>query len=128
MYSRPTIYAVAFDGTLHDGRYPNIGVPNFSLIEKIIGYKKRGCSVILWTCRDGKELEDAVRFCKSYGIELDAVNDNTDYVKKQYGCNPRKVIADVYIDSKSYRPKVSDGTKEVKQKEVKHSPASCVVF
>ena len=49
-------------------------------------------------------LTRAVEFCRCYGLEFDAVNDNTEELKRAYGTNPRKIGADYYIDDKALPP------------------------
>ena len=70
------IYAVDFDGTLHDKEYPELGEPNIDLIEYLIRRQQSGDKIILWTCREGKKLEEAVMYCRAHGLNPDAVNDN----------------------------------------------------
>lgn len=107
--------AVDFDGTLHSGSYPFIGNPNLDLIQKLIEGRKNGDKVILWTCREDALLETAVEWCKTYGLEFDAVNDNLpgDHA------NPRKIFADVYIDDRALpreRFRMGSGRKVPKMK------------
>lgn len=102
--SHPTTYAVDFDGTLCENAYPEIGAPNLPLIDKLISRRRLGAKVILWTCREGELLTRAVEFCRCYGLEFDAVNDNTEELKRAYGTNPRKIGADYYIDDKAMPP------------------------
>ena len=104
-----TVYAVDFDGTLCESIYPGIGAPNMGLILHLIKRRSQGNKVILWTCRTGNRLTDAVEFCRKYGLEFDAVNENVAQTLEQYGTesrkiwgnDPRKVAADVYIDDKA---------------------------
>lgn len=102
--SHPTTYAVDFDGTLCENAYPEIGAPNLPLIDKLISRRRLGAKVILWTCREGELLTRAVEFCRCYGLEFDAVNDNTEELKRAYGTNPHKIGADYYIDDKAMPP------------------------
>lgn len=97
------IYAVDFDGTLCTENWPEIGEPNTALIRRLIALKAQGNELILWTMREGKTLEQAVAWCKRHGLTFDAVNDNIERLKEQYGNNPRKVFADVYIDDHNER-------------------------
>ena len=60
------IIAVDFDGTLCTDCFPKIGQPNTALIELLQGLKQQGRQIILWTCRCGNQLEEAVE-CR-YGI------------------------------------------------------------
>ena len=55
-----TIYAVDFDGTLCESEFPEIGSPNIELINHLIELRHQGDKVILWTCRVGERLENAV--------------------------------------------------------------------
>lgn len=96
------IYAVDFDGTLNlAGTYPELGEPNIELISYMRERRQAGDKVILWTCREGSLLKSAVKFCKNYGLEFDAVNDNLRENTQCFGNNSRKVFADYYIDDRN---------------------------
>ena len=58
-------------------------------------------SAVVYLHNDGAR---AVEFCRCYGLEFDAVNDNTEELKRAYGTNPRKIGADYYIDDKAMPP------------------------
>ena len=98
------IIAVDFDGTLCIDSYPNIGFPNLPLIFLLKQMKAQDKKIILWTCRCGRYLAEAVNQCENFGLEFDAVNDNVEEIVKKYGSNSRKIYADVYIDDKSCFP------------------------
>lgn len=98
------IYAVDFDQTLAFGTWPNTEKPNVSLINKLIEKQKRGDKIILWTCRTGKELSEAVELCKGNGLTFDSVNENLPEMIDLYANDCRKIGADVYIDDKSVTP------------------------
>lgn len=85
------------DGTLSYGNYPECGKPNMRLIEWLKERKANGDKLILWTCRHDEPLEKAVEWCKCYGLEFDAVNENLPEMIEKYG-DSRKVGADFYID------------------------------
>ena len=74
------IIAVDFDGTLCENRYPEIGEPNEELIKYLIKRQVDGDKLILWTCRCGDILEQAVNWCHDHGLVFDAVNDNGQMV------------------------------------------------
>ena len=93
------IVAVDFDGTL---QMPN-GQANLPLFEMLRSCQQKGGSVILWTCRSGKSLMEAVRFCAEHGLRFDCVNENTKQAVCALGSNPRKIYADLYIDDKAMR-------------------------
>lgn len=94
------IYAVDYDGTLCEEVEHGLGEMNTSLIQRLISQKEKGDQIILWTCREGDRLNEAICRCKNEGLDFDAVNDNVLSIKK-WGLNPRKVFAHYYIDDKS---------------------------
>lgn len=98
------IIAVDFDGTLCYATWPEVGAPNIKLINDLIDMQKAGDKIILWTCREGIALENAIRWCKEYNLEFDAINDNLAEQVKLYGNNSRKICCDMYIDDKSCIP------------------------
>ena len=100
----PTIIAVDFDGTLCEQCWPEIGKPNIRLIGELIYRKSMGDKLILWTCRAGEQLDNAVKWCKEYGLVFDSVNDNLPEIVNLYGSNSRKITADIYIDDRSMQP------------------------
>lgn len=95
------VIAVDFDGTLCKDSYPNIGEPNETLIRYLLDEQKRGSKLILWTCRCGKYLDEAVSWCLKHSLKFDAVNDNIPEATEFFGSNSRKVFAHVYIDDKN---------------------------
>ena len=112
-----TIYAVDFDGTLCESVFPGIGNPNIALISHLIKRRKQGNKIILWTCRVGDRLQEAVEWCKVYGLEFDAINENLPEMIEQWGNESRKVFADVYIDDKAVnKPKYCIPYKSLKTK------------
>lgn len=96
------VVAVDFDGVLFVEAYPDIGSPIAENIELIKTLKKAGAKIILWTCRNGKSLEHALRLCWLHGLSFDAVNDNLPETKLKYGGDTRKVSADIYWDDHGY--------------------------
>lgn len=98
------IYAVDFDGTLCENAYPEIGKPNIPLILHFKTIKAMGHKLILWTCREGELLTQAVEWCKQWGLEFDAVNENLPELIKKFGNDCRKIGADYYCDDRNYMP------------------------
>ena len=90
------VVAVDFDGTItKDNKFPEaIGVVRDGCKETI-EYIRQNNKVVIWTCRCGKYLDEAVEFLKANGIEVDGVN--TDI----YPATDRKIMADIYIDDKN---------------------------
>ena len=104
MNNRGLIIAVDFDGTLCKSIWPGLGPPNAQLIRKLLALQSKGARLILWTCREGTKLEDALKWCEEYGLVFDAVNDNLPEMKGLYAGNSRKICCDYYIDDKSCLP------------------------
>lgn len=94
------IIAVDFDGTLHTGTYPNIGEPRPGAEEYMKKLKADGHYLIIWTCREGDVLLEAINWLLSQNIPFDRVNDHELENKAKYGGTTRKVYADLYIDDK----------------------------
>ena len=95
------IIAVDFDGTLCENRWPKIGKPNMELIEYLIEEQRIGSRVILWTCRSGSELHEAILWCERHGLRFDGVNCNMpDAIDMFGGSDPRKIFAHEYIDDR----------------------------
>ena len=92
--------AVDFDGTIVEHQYPEIGKEKLFAFQTLKELEKRGARIILWTFRTGKELENAVNFCRQNGVEFYAVNKN--YPEEvQDETVSRKIDADIYIDDKN---------------------------
>ena len=92
--------AVDFDGTIVEHRYPAIGKEILFSIETLKLLQEKGCQLIMWTYRSGKELDEAVEFCRSRGLEFYAVNKN--YPEEVYNESiSRKVNADIFIDDRN---------------------------
>lgn len=89
------VIAVDFDGTLtFESKYPVTGELNMKAIDVVKELKKENI-LILWTCRENEELQEAIDLCKNVGLCFDYVNENIE------GRNSRKVWADIYLDDKA---------------------------
>lgn len=102
--------AVDYDGTLFEGMYPELGAPRLDVIAKTKEFIEAGAEVALWTCREGKSLQEAITRCKEHGLVFCAINDNTpaqheyNRVNKMHGKEAfaqRKIYADLYVDDKA---------------------------
>ena len=98
------IIAVDFDGTLCFSNWPELGEPNKRLIEYLRSWRKCGNKLILWTCRAGDALENAVSWCREQGLDFDAINDNLPETVAFYGNNSRKISCDYYVDDRAILP------------------------
>lgn len=92
--------AVDFDGTLVEHQYPDIGKDMIFAFETLRELQKNGALLILWTFRAGTELDEAVKYCRTKGIEFYAINRN--YPEEIFDESvSRKINADVFIDDKN---------------------------
>ena len=64
--------------------------------------KSRGVIFILWTCRSGSKLEEAIEYCSNHGIPIDYVNENVPWLIEAWGNDCRKIYADYYVDDLNY--------------------------
>ena len=99
MYTR--VIAVDFDGTLCENKFPEIGEARWHVINELLNRQCNGWKIILWTCREGKLLQDALDASAKWGILYDAVNDSLASWKEQFGNNPRKIGATEYWDDRA---------------------------
>ena len=92
--------AVDFDGTIVEHKFPEIGKEKTFAIQTLRQLQQEGHRIILFTSREGEDLEQAVAFCRERGLEFYAVNGH----QPEDAMFPRqtaKVIADVYIDDRN---------------------------
>jgi hypothetical protein len=92
--------AVDFDGTIVEHEYPGIGKEKLFAFQTLKELEKLGARLILWTFRTGKELDEAVEYCRKSGIEFYAVNKNYPEEILDETVS-RKIDADIYIDDKN---------------------------
>lgn len=96
------IIAIDFDGVLCKNEFPRIGEPIYDVISLTRQLIDRGHEVILWTSRNGEELDNAVEWCNNYGLHFCAINapapSNQAEYKDKYPTESRKIYADIYID------------------------------
>ena len=93
--------AVDFDGTIVEHKYPAIGKELLFAFDTLKQLQKQGHQLILWTFREGKELKEAVQYCKENGIEFYAVNKS--YPEEIFipGKSSRKIDVDLFIDDRN---------------------------
>ena len=68
------VLAVDFDGTICHSVYPDATDINLTAIDVLKRFRNHGGEIILWTCRKGQALDNAVKACLNAGLEFDAVN------------------------------------------------------
>ena len=107
------ILAVDFDGTVSLGQYPNTGPVNIRLVQFLKQRKQMGDKLILWTCREGTSLQNAIDFCRLNELEFDAINDNLPEIIEKYGANSRKISCDYYIDDRAMAGEIFERIPEI---------------
>jgi hypothetical protein len=109
------ILAVDFDGLLCENEYPKIGKANDKAIEYFKMRREEGDKLILWTCRKGIYLNNAIAWCRKRGLEFDAVNENLPEMVKAFHGDTRKIFANEYFDDRNVifnRKMLKDSQKE----------------
>ncbi len=104
MKKRKFVIAVDFDGTICENKYPMIGKLKNGVrevINKLVD--NDNCEIIIWTCREGEYLKDAIFFLTENSIPYHYLNDNCNWAKEEFSnnANCRKVYADLYVDDKA---------------------------
>lgn len=65
------IIAVDFDGTFADTDATKIYSANRKLIDYLRQRRAEGDKLILWSCREGERLREAVKWCREQGLEFE---------------------------------------------------------
>lgn len=98
--------AVDFDGTLVNNDFFDITGPIQNNIDMVLDLKRimegKGFRVvmILWTCRAGSVLDNAVSYLKTIDFPVDYVNENPECPE----FSVKKIYANVYIDDRAFNP------------------------
>ena len=95
------IIAIDFDGTIVENNFPKIGDERLFATETLKMLIKDRHQLILWTCREGRLLDEAINWCKERGVEFWAINKDfpeEDITKNQQFS--RKIKADIFIDDR----------------------------
>ncbi|AYP68632.1 hypothetical protein EalM132_00120 [Exiguobacterium phage vB_EalM-132] len=98
------IIGVDFDGTITTER--DMGhtlVLRDNCKECLTWLHNRGVHLVLWTCRTGNALEEALEFLNDHEMShlFVAINDQIPSVVEMYPDTARKLGADFYIDDKN---------------------------
>lgn len=94
------IIAIDFDGTIVEDCFPKIGNLKPGAKDAINDMNEAGHTIIIWTCRSGINLLNAIEFLAKEGIGYHHINQSCPENVKLYGCDTRKVYADIYVDDK----------------------------
>lgn len=100
--------AIDFDGCLCTDAYPAIGEPIWPVIYRAKAEQRAGAGLILWTCREGQILRDAIAACEGWGLTFDSINESLPDWIEAFGTQPRKVGASEYWDDKAASIPVAD--------------------
>jgi hypothetical protein len=117
------IFAIDFDGTIIEDKFPAMGDQRPLACDTIRRLQSDGHKFILWTCRCGPQLVEALMWLTDNGILPDAVNCN---VIATPGWGIPKIYADVYLDDRSFP--AFTGWEAVREKYLKIKstvPCSC---
>ncbi len=101
MMLTPLKIAVDFDGTIVEHRYPEIGKEILFAFDTLKALQKQKHQLILWTYRSGKELDEAVEYCRQNGIEFYAINNSYPEEEFDEDFSSRKIEADLFIDDRN---------------------------
>lgn len=93
--------AVDFDGTIVEDRYPEIGKERPFAIATLKQLSKDGHKLVLWSVREGKRLEQAVKWCEERGVRFFAVNRDYEDDELTSMHHSHKVKADIFIDDRN---------------------------
>lgn len=104
------IFAIDFDGTIVENKFPDIGNPNPGAIETIKALLENGHKVFLWTMRgrarspkDRDTLGEALSWLSENGIKI-------PFRSPAQFSTSQKQFAHVYIDDASFgAPKTENG-------------------
>ncbi|MCQ2249468.1 MAG: hypothetical protein MJZ66_00015 [Bacteroidales bacterium] len=93
--------AVDFDGTVVTDAYPEVGKPLPFALQTLKELSKEH-QIILWTCRVGHYLDDAVKLLEDGGVKLYAINKNFPDEETSGSHFMRKIDADMFIDDRNF--------------------------
>lgn len=92
------VIAIDFDGTITDETpYPITGKIRPEAV-RVIKRLQKEYDCVLWTCRWGADLTEAINLLAWSGLVFEYINE----VPYDYRGSQRKIRADIYIDNKGY--------------------------
>lgn len=102
----PYIIAIDFDGCIATGAWPDID--NGELIEETVNRMFEQIErvpetvFVLWTCREGEYLRDAIEFCVAMELPIKHFNENHPSIFSWFtDPNCRKIFAHEYWDDRA---------------------------
>lgn len=109
------VIAIDFDGTLFENQFPKIGNPIWDVINRAKKEKENGSKLILWTCRNGRSLKEAIKACEDVGLQFDCVNESLTIWVEKFNNDCRKIGATEYWDDKAINPVLNPETLPIVQ-------------
>lgn len=94
------IIAIDFDNTIVNSDYPIIYELRSGAKRVINKLYKEGNYIIIWTCRQGKEENQARLFLRDQGVLFHSINFHHPFLISKFKNDTRKISADIYIDDK----------------------------
>jgi hypothetical protein len=91
---------VDFDETLFHDEFPDVGPPLPGAIEALNKLYDQGHTLLIWTCREGEEAENAILALEREGAKYHRFNHNDPERIARYGYDSRKLGCDILIDDK----------------------------
>lgn len=95
------ILAIDFDGTICRSTFPVIDGMQPNAKDVINKLHSEGHYIIIWTCRTGVNLLNAINWLLDNDIKFHRVNDHNPENMAKYGDGGNKVYAHCYIDDKN---------------------------
>lgn len=96
--------AVDFDGTIVEHKYPEIGKERPFATATLRKLTEEGHKLIMWSVREGKLLDDAIKWCSERGVHFYAANADLDEDPGDYQGSKhfsRKLKVDLFIDDRN---------------------------
>jgi hydroxymethylpyrimidine pyrophosphatase-like HAD family hydrolase len=97
--NRKFVLAVDFDGTItryNTFPYANEAMPLVTEVTQIL--HELGVVIVLWTCREGLFLQEAVDYCRKKQVPLDYVNQNLPEIDRNGSYAQHKIYGTMYVD------------------------------
>lgn len=71
------------------------------VIELLKDCQRVGAYIILYTCRNGDGIKEALAYCESKGLHIDAANENPPGVDLKWG-HTAKPYANIFLDDRGH--------------------------
>lgn len=95
------VIAIDADNTIFEEWYPDVGPLIPGAKETINHLYNSGHTIIIWTCREGEQLDPVIDALDMYGIKYHYINTNAPEKTERYGWDSRKIGCDILIDDRS---------------------------